>query len=122
MPAPVVPASLVPAPVAPAPVVPAPIVPAPVVPAPLAPVAPVPAEALPLPAVSRIVIPATTRAVPQSERDLLLQVQTFMTHMNTIDLTAKIATAKTTTVQGHADLIDTLARISSLVQKIGTTH
>ena len=121
-PAPVVPASLVPALVAPAPVAPAPVVPAPVVPAPLAPVAPVPAEALPLPAVSRIVIPATTRAVPQSERDLLLQVQTFMTHMNTIDLTAKIATAKTTTVQGHADLIDTLARISSLVQKIGTTH
>ena len=121
-PAPVAPAPVAPAPVAPAPVVPAPIVPAPVVPAPLAPVAPVPAEALPLPAVSRIVIPATTRAVPQSERDLLLQVQTFMTHMNTIDLTAKIATAKTTTVQGHADLIDTLARISSLVQKIGTTH
>ena len=126
-PAPVAPAHVAPAPVVPAPVVPAslvpaPVVPAPVVPAPLAPVAPVPAEALPLPAVSRIVIPATTRAVPQSERDLLLQVQTFMTHMNTIDLTAKIATAKTTTVQGHADLIDTLARISSLVQKIGTTH
>lgn len=76
----------------------------------------------PLPAVSRIVIPATTRAVAQSERDLLQQVQTFMTLMNTIDLPAKIASAKTTTVQGHADLIDTLARISSLVQKIGTTH
>ena len=121
-PAPVVPAPVVPASLVPALVAPAPVAPAPVVPAPLAPVAPVPAEALPLPAVSRIVIPATTRAVPQSERDLLLQVQTFMTHMNTIDLTAKIATAKTTTVQGHADLIDTLARISSLVQKIGTTH
>jgi len=127
-PAPVAPPPVAPAPVAPAPVAPAPVAPAPVAPAPVAPVVPlapapvtVVAPPAPLPAVSRIVIPATTRAVAQSERDLLQQVQTFMTLMNTIDLPAKIATAKTTTVQGHADLIDTLARISSLIQKIGTT-
>jgi len=83
---------------------------------------PVAAQPAPLAAVSRIVVPATTRAVPQSDRDLVQQVQTFMVLMNTINLPAKIAAAKTSTVQGHADLIDTLARISTLVQNIGTTH
>jgi hypothetical protein len=75
-----------------------------------------------LTSVSRIDIPATTRAVAQSDRDLIQKVQSFVTLMSTTDLAAKMTAAKTTTVPGHADLIDTLVRISELIQKIGTTH
>jgi hypothetical protein len=75
-----------------------------------------------LTSVSRIDIPATTRAVAQSDRDLIQKVQSFVTLMSTTDLATKMTTAKTTTVPGHADLIDTLVRISELIQKIGTTH
>ena len=75
-----------------------------------------------LTAVSRITVPETTRAVPQSDRDLIQKVQLFVTLMSTSNLAAKITSAKTSTVPGHADLIDTLVRISELIQKIGTTH
>jgi hypothetical protein len=75
-----------------------------------------------LTSVSRIDIPATTRAVAQSDRDLIQTVQSFVTLMSTTDLAAKMTSAKTTTVPGHAEMIDTLVRISELVQKIGTTH
>jgi hypothetical protein len=70
--------------------------------------------------VSRIDVPATTRAVPQSDRDLVQKIQLFVEIMSRTNLASKISTAKTSTVPGHADLIDTLSRISELVQKIGT--
>lgn len=99
---------------------PAVVAPAPALaPAPAPALAPAPAV---LTAVSRMTVSETTRAVAQSERDLVQKVQSFTTLMSTTDLAAKITAAKTSTVAGHAELIDTLVRISEIIQKIGTTH
>ena len=135
--APVAPAPVAPAPVAPAHVAPAPVAPVPVAPAPLVPVAPAhvapapvtpvsvtpaPAQALPLTPVSRMTVHESTRAVPQSERDVLLKVQSFVTLWTPTVIAEKMTLAKTSTAPGYAEMMDNLVRMSELLQKIGTTH
>ena len=73
-----------------------------------------------LSSVSRIDVPASTRAVPQSDRDLIQSIQTFVEIMSRTDLAVKLAWARINTVPGHADLIDTLARITKIVEKMGS--
>jgi hypothetical protein len=75
-----------------------------------------------LTAVSRITVSETTRAVPQSERDVLLKVQSFVSMWTPSTLAEKMTAAKTITSPGYAEMIDNLVRMSELLQKIGTTH
>ena len=75
-----------------------------------------------LTAVSRITVSETTRAVPQSERDVLLKVQSFVSMWTPSALAEKMTAAKTITSPGYAEMIDNLVRMSELLQKIGTTH
>jgi hypothetical protein len=69
-----------------------------------------------------VTVPESTRAVPQSERDVLLKVQSFVTLWTPTVLAEKMTLAKTSTAPGYAEMMDNLVRMSELLQKIGTTH